>query len=75
MAFYDGTVNSFDDLRTALVDACTAEGWNWADGILSKGAHIFAPTLRARSPRQRGQGCSSKVELVNQAVHSQGPLM
>ncbi|HRL94697.1 MAG TPA: hypothetical protein PK873_14185 [Pseudomonas sp.] len=38
MAYYNGSANSFNDLLTALASACVAEGWTWADGILSKGS-------------------------------------
>lgn len=47
MAFYDGSANSFADLQAALVAACVAEGWAWANGVLSKGAAYVAPTSHA----------------------------
>lgn len=49
MAYYNGTANSYGDLLTALVGACTAHGWTWADGILSKGTAFLSLTVRAAS--------------------------
>ncbi|WP_312566239.1 hypothetical protein [Comamonas sp.] len=44
MAYYTGSVTSYGDLLNALVAACTAERWTWANGILSKGAAFVRPT-------------------------------
>ena len=38
MPYYTGVSNSYADLITALTNGCTANGWTWADGILSKGS-------------------------------------
>ena len=32
MAYSTGTANTLEDLRTALINACTAEGWTWDAG-------------------------------------------
>lgn len=37
MAYYSGQVAGYQELSNALVAACVAEGWAWADSILSKG--------------------------------------
>lgn len=39
MAYYSGTANDMAAVRTALVTACTAEGWTWnaAEEVLHKG--------------------------------------
>jgi len=41
MAFYTGTANTFDSLKTEIENACVLEGYTLSDGILSKGG-IFA---------------------------------
>jgi len=43
MAYYNGSAVDMAAVRTALVDACLAEGWSWDAGaeVLSKGS-IFA---------------------------------
>lgn len=56
MAFYSGAVNSFADLRTALVDACAAEGWTWADSILSKGVAHVRPYVSSTNTFTEGLG-------------------
>lgn len=56
MAYYSGSVNSFDALRTALIDACTANGWVWADNILSKGAAFVRPYTSASLTTTEGPG-------------------
>jgi len=41
MAHVSGTANSFADLKTSFENACVANGWTLADGILYKGnVHI-----------------------------------
>lgn len=47
MAYYTGSVNSFSELLTAMVNACTANGWLWTNGILSKGIAFVKPTAAA----------------------------
>lgn len=39
MAFVTGTAGNFADLQTALINACTANGWSWdsTSSVLSKG--------------------------------------
>lgn len=36
MAYYSGMATSYSDLLNALVSACTSNGWNWQNSILSK---------------------------------------
>jgi len=55
MAFITGTVNSFDDLRTALLDGCTANGWTLAGNVLSKGT-CFVAVAAAAADRLGVQG-------------------
>ena len=66
MAFYSGSANSFADLQAALVAACVAEGWAWANGVLSKGSAYVAPTSHVSNgiSIQGATGVSSGV-LVN----------
>lgn len=49
MAYYNGSVTSLAALRSALVDACTSNGWNWDSGteMLSKGGLFNRVTLTA----------------------------
>lgn len=39
MGYYNGSAGDMTAVRTALVDACTTEGWSWNEGtqVLSKG--------------------------------------
>ena len=47
MAYYTGSVNSYAELQTALVNACTANGWALNSGILSKGRAFIKPSVSA----------------------------
>lgn len=46
MAFVTGTAGNFADLQTALINACTANGWAWdaTSGVLSKG-NVFVQLI------------------------------
>ncbi|AKI28742.1 structural protein [Stenotrophomonas phage vB_SmaS-DLP_2] len=41
MAYITGTAANFADLKTAIENACTSNGWALADGILSKNGCFF----------------------------------
>lgn len=41
MAYYSGSVNSFDDLKTAIETNCVANGWTLTTSILSKNGCFF----------------------------------
>ncbi len=41
MAYITGTAASFADLKTAIENACTANGWTLSSGILSKNGCFF----------------------------------
>ena len=56
MPLYSGVANTFDDLRTALVDSCVAEGWVWADSILSKGDAHVRPYVATTTTTTEGPG-------------------
>lgn len=56
MAFYNGSANSFDDLRTALFAACVAEGWTLTSDVLSKGAAFVQLTINAADTTSTGIG-------------------
>lgn len=45
MAYYTGSVNTYTELLTALVNACTANGWTFNSGILSKGRAFVKPSV------------------------------
>lgn len=76
MAYYTGSVNSYDELLTALVNACTANGWAWNGGILSKGVAFVKPTAFAGSNqgvRIEGGTGQSGTTLINPSP--QGPRL
>lgn len=56
MAYYTDAVSGFDDLRTALVAACVAEGWSWDGAILSKGAAYVRPYVSTTENTTEGPG-------------------
>lgn len=75
MAYYTGSATSFDDLLNALVAACTAEGWAWGNGILSKGTAYVRPTAMnaasgnvAAGLRIEGGTGQSGATLLNPSV-------
>lgn len=47
MAYFTGTAPSFADLKTAIYNACTANGWALADDIISKNGCFFKLTSAA----------------------------
>ena len=68
MAYYTGSINSYDELLTALVNACTAHGWVWANGILSKGRAFVKPSVAASNGiglRIEGGTGQSGASLLN----------
>jgi len=56
MAYYTGAANNFGDLQTALLTACTANGWTLADGILSKGLAFVRPYISSTLTITEGPG-------------------
>ena len=54
MAYYTGNVNNYDDLLGAIVTACQALGWTWADSILSKGSAFVKLTVSTVSQETAG---------------------
>ena len=52
MAFVTGTAASYDELKTAVENACIAAGWTLADDILSKGLAFVQ--LRVATPSGTG---------------------
>lgn len=44
MAYYSGTVNNFDDLKTAIETNCVANGWTLTTSVLSKNGCFFKLT-------------------------------
>ncbi len=41
MPYYTGSISTYDELLTAVANACTANGWTYSSGILSKGNAFF----------------------------------
>ncbi|WP_374415733.1 hypothetical protein [Ectopseudomonas oleovorans] len=56
MAYYSGSANSYADVLSALVAACVAEGWGWADGILNKGPAYIRPFESVSVTESQGPG-------------------
>lgn len=56
MAYYDGSANSFADLRTALFNACIANGWTLTNDVLSKGTAFVKLTISAADTGDTGIG-------------------
>lgn len=50
MTYYTGTVNTLTELRSALVSACTANGWSWnsSTDVLSKTGRFIGKDLFAK---------------------------
>lgn len=44
MSYYTGSVNSFQELRTVLLNACEQQGWTVSGNILSKGTFFAEVT-------------------------------
>lgn len=47
MAYFTGTAPSFADLKTAIYNACTANGWTLSNDIISKSGCFFKLTSAA----------------------------
>ncbi|HTF96735.1 MAG TPA: hypothetical protein VL995_11430 [Cellvibrio sp.] len=56
MSYYSGSANSFADLRTALFNACTANGWTLSTDVLTKGTLAIKLTINAVSTAVSGIG-------------------
>lgn len=56
MAYYSGQVASFNELLTALVNACVTENWNWVNGILSKNTIYIQPEISTSIVETKGPG-------------------
>lgn len=54
--YYSGVVNSYDDLRTALFNACTGNGWVLTDNVLSKGTIFIQVTVSTATSGNPGPG-------------------
>lgn len=56
MAFYSGTASSYTDLLNALTAACTANGYTFTSGILSKGSLYVRPYVSTTTVASAGPG-------------------
>lgn len=56
MAYYSGQASSYQELQNVLVNACVAQGWSWADGILSY-SELFLK-ITSQVDLSNGQGLS-----------------
>jgi len=46
MAYYSGQASNYQDLQSALVNACVEQGWAWLNGVLSKGNAFVRPFIQ-----------------------------
>ena len=51
MAYVSGNASSAADVLTALITACTANGWTNTSGVLSKGSVHVRPAIRGTTPQ------------------------
>lgn len=68
MPYYTGAANSMAGLLESVTAACVAEGWTWADSILSKGNVFVQLTANdSGNPSIRIQGGTGRADgaLVN----------
>lgn len=74
MAYFTGQATSFQDLLNVLVNACTNQGWTYADDILSKGNAFVRPYVATDSGSNGAGLCvqggteKSGSSLVNPSV-------
>lgn len=59
--YYTGSVSSFEDLHTALVNGCVDNGWSWSDSILSKGLAFVRPYVSTTETANTGMGLLLEV--------------
>lgn len=57
MAYYTGIVNTISDVRQALINACTNEGWSWDSGndVLYKGTLFLHLAVSATDLQATGR--------------------
>lgn len=72
MAFITGSANSAAELRTALINACTANGWVESSGIISKGNAYIKLTAGAQSLIVYGGTGQSGSNITNGPVIPSG---
>lgn len=65
MAYYSGQATSYTELLNVLTAACVAEGWTWADGILSKGVIFLKPTVNTTGIIIQGAEGKTGATLTN----------
>lgn len=56
MAYYSGQATSYQELLNVFVAACVAEGWTWADGVLSKGETFVKLSVVLTGTTAKGPG-------------------
>lgn len=72
MAYYSGQATSYQELLDALVAACVAEGWTWADGILNKEG-IFVK-LSVNTGAGAGIVASAGIDKVGTNLTKESPI-
>ncbi|WP_314338845.1 hypothetical protein [Acinetobacter guillouiae] len=56
MAFFSGQASSYTELLNVLVSSCVAQGWTFADGILSKETLFVKPSVGTTETAALGSG-------------------
>ncbi len=70
MAYYNGSAATFADLKTAIENACVANGWALSNGILSKNGVFFN-----LSPLRRNLRCKAEpAKLVQRSTAARQAL-
>jgi len=72
MAYTSGTASSMADLKTALENACVANGWTLTSGILSKSGTYFQLTAETAQLTLRGGTGQTGATLDDQPAGSAG---
>lgn len=71
MAHFTGQAVTVDELFTALINGCTANGWAWNSGILSSGDCFIKPYIYTSTIVLEGGTGQNGSNLVNQAATPQ----
>ena len=61
MGFYTGSVNSYENLKDALIAACVSEGWSASDGIVSRDGLFVRLYHSSTSTSTEGPGLIAAV--------------
>ena len=73
MAYLNGQVSSYSELRDVLVAACQNQGWTWSNGILSKSTmqvKLFIESVGSyvQGPGLIAQGIKNGIESTKMRI-------